>query len=115
MYYNNYYGYLPGYLENEEFEDRNVQSLCRKYMNYYVAGQLNDGTPVEGIIVDMDDDNVTMLVPEVVEDNDMRYGFYGYGGYDGYGGRRRYRRFRRRRIPYVQFVFPFVFPVPFYY
>lgn len=97
-------------------------------MNYHVVGQMQDGSQVEGIIQDMDDQGVTMLVPEVVEDtgNDATrlYGFGdGYdGGYDGgygggYGGypRRRYRRYRRRRYPYNYFVFPFFFPYPYYY
>jgi hypothetical protein len=94
---------------------RNVQNTCQKYMNYHVIGQMADGTQVEGIIEDVDDDGVTMLVPEEVEDNgadDRIYG--GYGGYGGYG-RRRFRRFRRRRFPLYTFVFPFIFPFPYYY
>jgi hypothetical protein len=98
-----------------------VQNACQRYMNYYVTGQLSDGSQVEGIITDMDDNGVEMMVPEEVQEDmtDMRYGGYGgYGGFDGYGygrPRRRFRRFRRRRFPYSQFVFPFIFPFPFYY
>lgn len=88
-------------------------------MNYYVLGQMRDGSQIEGIVEGMDDQGVTMLVPEMVEEeamNDDRiYG--GYGGYGGGygGGRRRFRRFRRRRFPFAQFVFPFIFPFPFYF
>ncbi len=80
-------------------------------MNYHVIGHMNDGTQMNGILEDMDDEGVTMLVSEDVDDDseDMRYG--GYGGY----GRRRFRRFRRRRFPFRVFVFPFIVPFPYYY
>jgi hypothetical protein len=109
----------------QEHDIRNIQHACGKYMNYHVVGQMQDGSQVEGIIQDMDDQGVTMLVPEVVEEQDMSegriYGGYG-GGYDGgygdgYGGYplRRYRRYRRYRYPYTTFVFPFFVPFPYYY
>ncbi|MBT2689768.1 small nuclear ribonucleoprotein [Bacillus sp. ISL-47] len=79
-------------------------------MNYHVIAQMKDGSQVEGIIEDMDDEGVTMMVPEDVEENESRI----YGGYGGYG-RRRYRRYRRRRFPFYAFAFPFIFPFPFYY
>jgi hypothetical protein len=96
---------------------RNVQNTCQKYMNYHVIGQMSDGSQVEGIIEDMDDEGVTMLVPEIVEEDQDDVRIWGYGGYGGYGGgyRRRYRRYRRRRYPYYQFVFPFILPIPIYY
>jgi hypothetical protein len=53
-------------------------------MNYHVV------TQVEGIVEDVDDSGVTMLVPEEVEADERQFG--GYGGY----GRRRFRRFRRQ-------------------
>ena len=59
-------------------------------MNYHVVGQMADGTQVEGIVEDVDDSGVTMLVPEEVEADERQFG--GYGGY----GRRRFRRFRRQ-------------------
>jgi hypothetical protein len=111
---NNYYnGPIgnPGYQGQEIRDYRNIMNTCQRYMNYHVVGQMSDGTQMNGIIQDMDDEGVTMLVPEDVDDDsdDMRYG--GYGGY----GRRRFRRFRRRRFPYNVFVFPFFFPFPYYY
>lgn len=110
MDYNNFPGMQQNFWSNEV---RNVQNACQKYMNYHVVGQMSDGTQVEGIIEDMDDEGVTMLVPEVVEedDDDMRI----YGGFYGGYGRRRYRRFRRRHFPYNFFVFPFIIPFPIYY
>lgn len=112
-----FHGMLPGNHPNFRFQGgndfRDVQNACQKYMNYHVIGQMADGTQVEGIIEDMDDEGVTMLVPEIVEEDtdDDRI----YGGYGGYGGRRRFRRFRRRRFPFFSFVFPFIFPYPYYY
>jgi hypothetical protein len=111
---NNYY-YGPignqGYQDQEINDYRNIMNTCQRYMNYHVVGQMSDGTQMNGILQDMDDEGVTMLVPEDVDDDsdDMRFG--GYGGY----GRRRFRRFRRRRFPYNVFVFPFFFPFPYFY
>lgn len=95
-----------------------AKTVCMRFMNFYVIGQMHDGTQLEGIIEDMDDDHVTMLVPEDVDESEI-YGnrqwmYGGYGGYGGYG-RRRFRRFRRRRFPFRFFVYPFFFPFPFYY
>ena len=42
-------------------------------MNYHVV------TQVEGIVEDVDDSGVTMLVPEEVEADERQFG--GYGGY----------------------------------
>jgi hypothetical protein len=93
-------------------DERNIKTLCQRYRNYHVIGQMQDGSQIEGIIEDMDNDGVTMLVPEMVEEDDFENRQY-YGGYGGY--RRRYRRYRRRRFPFYQFAFPFIFPFPFYY
>ncbi|MBM7587902.1 hypothetical protein JOC86_004477 [Bacillus pakistanensis] len=120
------------WIQNEDFENhpfpngndyfRNVKHACKKYMNFYVIAQMNDGNQVEGIVEGMDDEGVTMLVPETVEEIDddrQQFGGYGWNGYDdynGYGGyRRRYRRYRRRRFPFSVFIFPFFYPYPFYY
>ena len=99
-----------GQPETQDFRDVKNQSM--QYMNYHVIGQMSDGSQVEGIIEDVDDEGVTMLVPENIEADERIFG--GYGGYGGYG-RRRFRRFRRRRFPFNFFVFPFFFPFPYYY
>ncbi|MEH7225100.1 hypothetical protein V7112_14920 [Bacillus sp. JJ1566] len=90
-----------------------IKHTCHNLRNYYVVGHMHDGSQMEGIIEDVDDEGVTMLVPEEVEEFEMEPGrqFGSYGGY----GRRRFRRFRRRRFPFNYFVFPFFFPFPFYY
>jgi hypothetical protein len=113
MYQDNFYSMHYGSRSQlDSHGERNVKSLCHRYRNYHVIGQMQDGTQIEGIIEDMDDDGVTMLIPEIVEEDDFEGRQY-YGGYGGY--RRRYRRYRRRRYPYYQFIFPFIFPFPFYY
>lgn len=111
MHYNNYHG-----MQTQLSNFRDVQSTCQKYMNYYVIGQMADGSQVEGILDDMDNEGVTMLVPEDVEETDTGDSrqFGGYGGYGGGYGRRRFRRFRRRRFPFFTFVFPFIYPYPYY-
>lgn len=94
-----------------------IKDICHRLRNYYVIGQMSDGSQMQGIIEDMDDDGITMLVPEDVDDfemDDRQFVYGGFGGYGGYG-RRRFRRFRRRRFPFSFFVFPFFFPFPFYY
>lgn len=106
------------YWPQEPQDSRDVKHTCIKLMNFYVIGQLSDGSQVEGIIEDVDDDEVTMLVPEEVDESavesNRQFGYY--GGFGGYGyPRRRFRRFRRRRFPISAFLFPFFFPFPFYY
>ena len=91
-----------------------MHNICWQYLNYHVVGQMADGTQVEGIVEDVDDNGVTMLVPEEVEVDERQFG--GFGGYGGGGyGRRRFRRFRRQRFPFAIFAFPFIFPFPYYY
>lgn len=85
-----------------------IKSLCQRYMNYHVIAQTRDGQRLEGIIDGMDDDGVTMLVPEDVDGEERQYAPEGYG-------RRRFRRFRRQRFPFFLFLPPFFTPYPYYY
>ncbi len=84
-----------------------VKTLCKRYMKYHVIAQTRDGSQFEGIIDDMDDDGVTMLVPEEVDgeerENDPSRQPYG----------QRYRRFRRQHFPFFLFAFPFFRPYPY--
>jgi len=110
---NQNYGNPSGHMPNMQNE-QDMKNLCMKYMNYHVITQMSDGTQMEGIIEDVDDEGVTMLVPEDIEADDRVFGVGGYGGFGGYG-RRRFRRFRRRRYPFFFFGFPFIFPYPYFY
>ncbi|WP_053600701.1 hypothetical protein [Bacillus sp. FJAT-18017] len=99
------------------YQQDQMMQLCRNYMNYHVVGQMADGSQVEGILDDMDQEGVTMLVPEDVDAGQQARqfgGFYNnYGDdYDG-GRRRRYRRYRRRRFPYPYITV--LYPYPYFY
>ncbi|MCL1631813.1 hypothetical protein M3N64_07600 [Sporolactobacillus sp. CPB3-1] len=85
----------------------NINDVCRKYMNYHVIAEMADGKKMEGIIEDINDQGVVMLIPEDVNDAE-RY-FYGPGG------RRRFRRFNRFLFPFILFVPPFFYPYPYFY
>lgn len=80
----------------------NLKQICGKYMNYHVIASMKDGSELEGIIEDMNDKGLVMLVPEDVAAEDRQY----------YGGRRRFRRFRRFLFPFFLFTFPFIRPFP---
>ncbi|MET3698914.1 hypothetical protein SAMN05877753_110150 [Bacillus oleivorans] len=109
--YNQYYGMQPQQPVYQE-DLRNIEDVCRKYRNFHVIGQMSDGTQMEGILEDYDDEGITMLVPEEVDEAEVE-GMTGTRGFGPYG-RRRFRRFRRRRFPRIVFVFPFFFPYPYY-
>ncbi|MFD2680395.1 hypothetical protein [Bacillus seohaeanensis] len=115
MYYNENNQMYPENHLQFDYDWRNVKHLCHKYRNYYVIGQMQDGTQIEGIIEDMNDDAVTMLIPEMVEEDAFDNRQYIVGAVPAGGYRRQYRRYRRRRFPYHRFVFPFIIPFPFYY
>lgn len=83
---------------------------------------LEDGSTVDGIIIDVRNDKITMLISEDVmvdekveakssSSNDRQFG---YGGY----GRRRARRFRRSVLPIAGLtalaLFPYFTPYPYY-
>lgn len=113
-----------------------VKAFCQRYMNYHVIAQMNDGSQFGGIIDSIDEDGVTMLVPEEVDAEQLwqvneegvsrQFGnnphgfdnFDDFGDFDNYGRprRRRFRRFRRRRFPFRLFRNIFFYPYysPFY-
>ncbi|MFX3616930.1 MAG: hypothetical protein ACE3JK_05355, partial [Sporolactobacillus sp.] len=47
---------------NQHPDNMQIKELCKRHMNHYVMGHLHDGTILEGIIVDVDDEAVTILV-----------------------------------------------------
>ncbi|MDL4842969.1 hypothetical protein [Aquibacillus rhizosphaerae] len=97
---------------NNEFPSRNMHDHCHKYMHHHVMLNSTDGSSFDGIIVNVDVNNVTVLIGEdVMEREDQQQGLnrqygdydgYGYGDNDDYGRprrRRRYRRYRPRTFP----------------
>ncbi len=96
-----------GYGKNDMKDQLNA------HKNYFVILEMKDGQQYDGIIEDLDAENVYVLMPVGDEDDDQShherqwgYGGYGYGGgygpgYGyGYGYPRRFRRFRRFRFPF---------------
>jgi small nuclear ribonucleoprotein (snRNP)-like protein len=97
-----------------------TKSKCEKFKYYHVIVTLKDGSSVDGIIIEVKDDGITILISEDVSvdedgnaDEDQRQ--YGYGGY----GRRRARRFRRSFLPLAGLtalaLFPYASPYAYYY
>ncbi len=100
---------------------------CNKMKYYHVMVKTQDGRTFDGIITDVDRDNMTILISEdvMVDENgntsDERQ--YGYG-------RRRARRFRREILPLAglatlalfpylarpyPYYYPYTYPYPYYY
>ncbi len=110
--------------ENQEanFLTRNLQGQCKQYMYHHVVLSMTDGRTFDGIIENVGNDRVTVLVGEDVMERetegeeDFRY----YGGYGyGYGRpRRRFRRFRRDVFPLATLaalaLLPYAAPYPYY-
>ncbi|QKS71607.1 hypothetical protein FLK61_33515 [Paenalkalicoccus suaedae] len=98
-----------------------IKDLCKQYSMHFVQLQMTDGTTQEGIIINQDDDTITLLMPEEdqreqAHQGDMRQPWYGGGpgyGYGyGYGVPRRFRRFYRRTLPYYligSLLFPYFY------
>ncbi|KGX88186.1 hypothetical protein [Pontibacillus litoralis] len=113
---------MNGYHVNPHQDNKQQwKDYCHQHMYYMVIIEMNDGKQYEGIIEDMDDNHVYMLMPAGDEEEEMegsqnrQFGYgYGYGpgwGY-GYGYPRRFRRFRRYRFPFFgirSFFFPYFY------
>ncbi|RCW76925.1 hypothetical protein [Saliterribacillus persicus] len=95
---------------------QNLHDTCEQLKYYHVTVSLKDGTTFDGIIENVDAENVIILVGEDVMDREDNtpdqsrqvfnpyggggYGPYGGGGYGPYGyPPRRVRRYRRRNFP----------------
>jgi small nuclear ribonucleoprotein (snRNP)-like protein len=107
-------------------EDRNYNMTgshhlydhCKKFTYFHVIINMNDGSSMEGILEGVDQDRISVLVPEEVleredENDDRQYGGYGYG----HRPRRRFRRFIRRFLPFALLAsltpYPYA-PYPYY-
>ncbi|WP_198663108.1 MULTISPECIES: hypothetical protein [Paraliobacillus] len=107
----------------EQYQYRNMHDSCENFMHHHVLLNHQDGSSFDGIIVNVDLSNVTVLVGEDMLEDDAennRYGSYGYGHPS-----RRYRRYRPRRfplaslaalslLPYVSPVYPGYYPYPYW-
>lgn len=106
---------------NESDYTRNLYDKCQKYLYHHVTLTMSNGSSFDGIIEDMGNDQITVLVGEDVmeresdELDDRQF----YGGY-GRPRRRRFRRFRRQVLPLAFLtalsLLPYSYPVyPPYY
>ncbi|QHE51020.1 hypothetical protein [Pontibacillus sp. HMF3514] len=107
-----------GYSKND------MKDQLNGYKHYFIILEMKDGQQYEGIVEDIDAENVYVLMPVGDEDDDespdqRQWGYgggfgpgYGWGGGygGGYGYPRRFRRFRRYRFPFFgigRWFFPF--------
>jgi small nuclear ribonucleoprotein (snRNP)-like protein len=81
---------------------RNVHDECKKNLYYHVILTLKDGKKIDGIIQNVDNENIDMLVGEDVMEGETESttDMQRQGGYH-YGPPNRYRRFRQRRFPFA--------------
>ncbi|ELC8441117.1 hypothetical protein QYB59_000112 [Clostridium perfringens] len=81
---------------------RDLQSLydeCKNCISYHIVMEMKDGTTFDGIIDEVDTDNVTVLVGEDVIMDDPEDPMGRQRPPMGGRPRRRFRRFRRRKFP----------------
>lgn len=92
---------------NMSSDNKEIKEISEKYLHHYVIGHLTDGRVIEGVILDVDNDSVTILVVErdetQREDDSRQMGrFPGFFRFTPF--RFPFRFFRR------PFFFPFIFP-----
>lgn len=95
---------------------QNLHDKCRKCMYYHVNLTMTDGSAIDGIIENVDQDRIIMLVGEDVmeqenedEDNMQRQ----YSSYGHPRRRRRFRRFRRKAYPLATLAALSLLPYPY--
>ncbi|WP_238389617.1 hypothetical protein [Virgibacillus sp. MSP4-1] len=92
-------------MHKTQHHHQDFYSLCKSHMNKYVMAETSDGRQFDGIIVDVDAENVILAVPVGSDDisihqdsqiaNQRQWGWYGFYppyGYYGYGYRPRFSR-----------------------
>lgn len=84
-----------------------VKEQCQKMKDHHVEIKMANGQSIDGILTEVRDDGIIVLVGEDVYQEDSRQ--FGW----------RYRRYRRRFFPYGGFFslgfFPYFFPPVFFY
>ena len=93
---------------NTSRNDREMQKKCEEFMNFHIIIAMKDGCKMDGIITDVDDQGVTMMIGEDVVERS--------GESNSRQMPRRYRRYRSRRFPLTSLVglslllYPFIAP-----
>ena len=112
-------------------DSRSLYEECKKCQSYHAIIVMKDGSMCDGIIEEVNDDSVTILVGENVIEKECaeeanRQGPFGHGQPGGF------RRFRRRNFPmrnidrvgplrypyiippYPIYQYPYPYPYPYY-
>ncbi|MRG87063.1 hypothetical protein [Salinibacillus xinjiangensis] len=100
-------------MHHKHSHHQDFYSLCKSHMNKYVLAETSDGHQFDGVIVDVDAENVILAIPigpsemDFYQDSQAAnyrqwgypfgYGYYQYpyGGFYGFPG----RRFNRLVLP----------------
>lgn len=101
----------------------NIQDECKKCLSFHCVLTMADGSMVDGIVESVDADNVSVLVDEDVDEEELenipvdeqQRQYYGKGRRP----RRKYRRYRRRAFPLANLakiaLLPYIAPLPYPY
>ncbi|MBA2938147.1 hypothetical protein HZF08_07500 [Paenibacillus sp. CGMCC 1.16610] len=85
-----------------------IHEICKKHMYRYVSVTMTNGAVYDGIVENVDDDNLYLAVPIGGMDHEQMRAFLPYGGYPfpyygypypGYGYGFGRRRFARQVLP----------------
>ena len=87
-------------IEKDNYRDlRGLYDNCKKYMYYGATLIMTDGSTFDGIIENVDGDNVWVLIGEDVIDKENEGNSNQQRQYGRYGYNPRFRRYRRRNFP----------------
>ncbi|WP_054709828.1 hypothetical protein [Bacillus sp. JCM 19041] len=97
--------YSPSMANNQQALQQ-IQTQCNQMKDHHVELKMEDGQSIDGILTEVNNDGITLLVGEDVHYEEARQ--FGY----------RYRRYRPRFFPFGRFggigFFPYFFP-PFFF
>ncbi|TSJ65530.1 hypothetical protein FPQ13_06910 [Allobacillus salarius] len=69
-------------------QSKPMYALCHKHMKQYVLIETVHGEKIDGVIMDLDDDHVYLIIPKYNTFETRQWGYYGPGyGYPPYGYR----------------------------
>lgn len=92
---------------NNQHTQGTLKDQCQQMIDHHVELNMTDGQPIDGILTEVREDGITLLVGENIHQEEFRQ----FGG-------RRFRRYRPRFYPFGRFggigFFPYFFP-PFFY
>ena len=103
-------------LERTDY-NRDLRSLhdeCKRCLYYHTTLTMKDGNTFDGIIENVDDDKISILVGEDVMEQEDENQYDQQRQYYSHGRpRRRFRRFRRRNFPLATLAALSLLPYPY--